>query len=202
MQIEHRLGDEVKPGIIKEKGVYFIENDTKFLENIREIIEQRLGTSWNEDLVLGIKIALEEIITNAMIHGNLQIDSSGLKHTVLSRQFAERKQHYDQRVRLSINVLKTKVSFTVADLGPGIDISKLHKLRQDVLKYRTSKRGLALVHSLATKIIFWRDSNNRNCVTVWFELISNTKNSKDEQRIKTPAKIIVRKSYARQPKSI
>ena len=95
-----------------------------------------------------VGIALEECLLNAIYHGNLGVSSS-LKQegdgSAFYKLAAERRgeaPYRDRRVRVGVRVTAEAASFTIADDGPGFDVSSLPDPTDPENLIRPSGRGI------------------------------------------------------------
>jgi serine/threonine-protein kinase RsbW len=85
-----------------------------------------------------IKLVLNELMFNAVLHGNRADES--------------------KQVSVSLSAAETLVSITIEDEGPGFDAeaAMLNMQREDSLRLETG-RGLALANALADEVIYSRE---------------------------------------------
>ncbi|MBF0276339.1 MAG: response regulator [SAR324 cluster bacterium] len=114
-----------------------------------------------------IRLCLVEAITNAIIHGNLEVDSSlkedsweEFNRTVTEREstapFSERK------VKIVSHFNSERILFEIEDEGKGFDHHHLPGL-DDIGVLALSGRGLILIRSFMDEVI-WNDPGN--CITL------------------------------------
>jgi len=139
---------------MKVKKIYrgFIINDANAVcETVRSIIsclENSFGI--NSDQSFDIKIILNELLQNAIEHGNL-LDCS-------------------KRVYMDVCISERDVlNITIMDQGRGFDVRKVMNMKNnemcdtDILELPECGRGLQIVKSLCDDISF---NQRGNCVTV------------------------------------
>lgn len=102
---------ESLPGLIKE---------------IMDLMNQELSMSEEDEF--HIKLALEEALTNAVMHGN--------------------KQDPDLSVRISINAKENQLIFEIRDQGAGFDFNNVPDPTSDDKIMKTSGRGVYLLRKL------------------------------------------------------
>lgn len=100
-----------------------------------------------------VGVALEEAVSNAMYHGNLELtgedlDSLGydLHATEEPNAVDERRRtppYCDRRVRVKMRITRHSALFEIADEGPGFDVSSLPGAMDQVASGAKHGRGLA-----------------------------------------------------------
>ena len=104
---------------------------------------------WDETGLLQVSIALQEAVTNAVFHGNLEVDS---EHRQIDERIfdlmAEERRHIEpyrsRRVRIHVQLDRDVARFSVCDDGPGFDTSRLDRpVAADDME-RIGGRGLLL----------------------------------------------------------
>ncbi len=118
-----------------------------------------------------MELALEETITNAMVHGNLEIQSSLKEESFekFDRQIKERSQvppYSERKVRISYDYGDGKARFTISDEGSGFDWrSFIKKGETDQLELHG--RGIIIMRTFANSLEF---NEKGNAVTLTFEI--------------------------------
>lgn len=138
---------------MKVKKIYrgFIINDANVVcETVRVIVsylENSLGVS--SDQSFDVKIILNELLQNAIEHGNLS--------------------NCDKKVYMDVCIRGEDVlNITIKDQGQGFDVDKVLKRKcdqteRDIMDLPECGRGLHIVRSLCDDISF---NQRGNCITV------------------------------------
>lgn len=106
---------------------------------------------------LRVGIALEEALTNAYYHGNLEVGAALGKadRQACEKMAAERlwqPPFCDRQIRLSASISRNEAVFVVGDDGPGFDVSKLPTtLPADE---QGTGRGVILMRSIMDEVTF------------------------------------------------
>lgn len=108
-------------------------------EIIKEVLISARGEQWNEKDCFALELVLEEILTNAVKHGN-HSDSS-------------------KKVRFDCKLNKDKVSVRVEDEGNGFDIRTIADPREPANQMSVSGRGVLLITHFASKVE-WNERGN------------------------------------------
>lgn len=139
---------------------YVVENDltlvpvliAKFQDELR-----RLGMC-DEGDAMQIATALDEALTNAIVHGNLEV-SSDLRGIDDGRPYeaaiAERQQlapYSDRRVIVSTRTTRDEVKFVIQDCGPGFSRENLPDPTDPENLIMVSGRGLLLINAFMDEV--------------------------------------------------
>ncbi|HEX5271752.1 MAG TPA: response regulator [Gemmataceae bacterium] len=110
--------------------------------------------------LIKVGIALHEVLTNAVEHGNLEV-SSDLRELPDPRVYwdlTERRRgeapYRDRRVHLTARLSRREVVFVVRDEGPGYDVSRLPDPTDPANLAKSSGRGLLLVRTFMDDVGF------------------------------------------------
>ena len=106
---------------------------------IGEVMEKVRAEQWNEKDLFALELVLEEILTNAVKHGNNSDPS--------------------KMVRFNCKLNKSKVYVRVEDEGTGFDQHTLPDPRDPDNQLVASGRGVLLITHFATKVT-WNERGN------------------------------------------
>ncbi len=111
-----------------------------------------------------VGLCLHEALTNAVIHGNLQVDSvlkerSWENFEALIRTRENDPEFKMRRVHVSYRVHSDAVEFEIRDEGNGFDLGNLPN-PNDPLALLSSGRGLILIRSFMDRVE-WNESGNQ-----------------------------------------
>lgn len=115
--------------------------------------------SFDETDIFQVGTALGEAFTNAIDHGNLELDSGVREqgHDVYEKFRQERclRQPYrDRRVHVVERISPAAVTYIVRDEGPGFDISRVPDPTESRNLLKASGRGLMLIRTFMDEIGF------------------------------------------------
>lgn len=105
-------------------------------------------------------LALEEAIRNALVHGNLEVDSKlkdAIDDDLFERKVEERQQaspYCDRSVEIVGWFNAEQVVFEITDEGPGFDVAQVPDPTQDDLLDCPSGRGIFLMRSCMDEVRF------------------------------------------------
>ena len=111
-----------------------------------------------------IGIALEEAITNAINHGNLELDS-GLRqdgseaYQRLGEERRRQSPYKNRRIHIKARVTRTDALFSIRDEGPGFDPSTLPDPTDPENLGRASGRGLLLIRTFMDDVSYNESGN-------------------------------------------
>jgi CheY-like chemotaxis protein len=112
---------------------------------------------------LRVGIALEEALTNAYYHGNLEVGSAVGRgdrqaYEAQARQRLEESPYRDRRIRLTARVSRDEAVFVVRDEGPGFDVSLLAAGAVPDAQ-RAAGRGVVLMRTIMDDVTY-NDTGN------------------------------------------
>ena len=123
-----------------------------------------------------VELALEEAITNAIVHGNLEVPSS-LKEESFEEFDMEIKKrsksspYSDRKVRISYDYVDGKAAFTISDDGNGFDWNSYTK-KGEADPLELHGRGIIIMQTFANSLRF---NEKGDAVTLTFEIESGSK---------------------------
>ncbi len=144
-----------------------LENDPALIFTVAAFLQdslERLGFA--DDTVRSqVGMALVEAISNAMIHGNLQVDS-GLRKTdrsgyeVLIGERRDEEPYSSRRVQCTCRETTEEVVYSFADEGPGFDPSTIPDPTDPANILRASGRGIMLMRTFMDRVEY-NDKGNQ-----------------------------------------
>ncbi|HZY90521.1 MAG TPA: response regulator [Gemmataceae bacterium] len=138
---------------------FVLENDTALIPALVGHLEgdlERMRLAEPSGLIL-LGVALHEALTNAVLHGNLEIRSE-LRETdekQYHRQAVERRTqapYGDRRVFLTATLTRHEATFVVRDEGSGFDPALLPDPTDPANLGRVSGRGLLLIQTFMDRV--------------------------------------------------
>jgi CheY-like chemotaxis protein/anti-sigma regulatory factor (Ser/Thr protein kinase) len=108
---------------------------------------------------LQISTALTEALTNAIDHGNLELDSALREspddaYRNLRSQRAQQSPYRDRRVRVTATLTPSEAIYVIQDDGPGFDPSLLPDPRDPENLVKPSGRGVLLIRTFMDDVSF------------------------------------------------
>jgi len=143
-----------------------LESDPALIFTVAAFLQdslERLGFA-NDTVRSQVGMALVEAISNAMIHGNLEVDS-GMRQTDRSgyeRLIAERREqepYSSRRVHCNCRETTEEIVYVFADEGPGFDPSTIPDPTDPANILRASGRGIMLMRTFMDRVDYNDEGN-------------------------------------------
>ena len=145
---------------------FTLENDLELISSLVSYLTQVLRDSgmFGESDCHGITTALDEALTNAYYHGNLEVRSEIREHDARAyRALAEQRRqsapYRDRRIRVSANLSSDAVRFVIADDGGGFDVGAVPDPTAPEYLARPSGRGIFLMKTFLDEVRY-NDTGN------------------------------------------
>jgi CheY-like chemotaxis protein/two-component sensor histidine kinase len=138
---------------------FSLENDTGLIPPLVAHLEEdlsRLKLCEPSGLVL-LGVAMHESLTNAMLHGNLELDSrlredDEKQYYRLSIQRRAQPPYSDRRVTVTVRFTAKELTFVIADEGKGFDPNTLPDPTDPSNLGKVSGRGLLLIQTFMDRV--------------------------------------------------
>lgn len=118
--------------------------------------------------LLQISTALGEAITNAIDHGNLELDSAmrdgSSRYRELGKQRSLLKPYCDRRVTVTARLTPDQVAYVIEDEGPGFDPTSLPDPTHPENLFKNSGRGIMLIRTFMHDVHFNERGNQLTMV--------------------------------------
>jgi CheY-like chemotaxis protein/anti-sigma regulatory factor (Ser/Thr protein kinase) len=155
----NRNQQRVLESLTRHESHFVLANDTGLVAPLVGHIEQtleRMKACEPSGLIL-VGVALHEALTNAILHGNLGLDSE--LREADEKQFyrlAEERRtqvpYRDRRVFVEVTVTRQEASFAVRDEGEGFDPATLPDPTDPTNLGRVTGRGLLLIQTFMDRV--------------------------------------------------
>ncbi len=104
-------------------------------------------------------VAVEEALTNAIIHGNLEVssklrDNDDGKYERLIEERLRQPKYADRRVRVMAGLYDEAMEITIADDGPGFNVAGLPDPTDPENMLRSHGRGVILMRTFMDEVFF------------------------------------------------
>lgn len=142
---------------VPDHQAFVLENESSLIGPAIENLQSGLP-SWSHKDRLQIGMAIEEALTNAMHHGNLEVCSKlreGDTDREYYREIAQRKQQLKYRarkVRVEAEFSDKHICIQISDEGAGFDPASVPDPRDSANLDRISGRGLLLIRSFMDQV--------------------------------------------------
>ena len=185
-QLNHQLSDTVRQVLqasrvdraqlrlmrrqVRQEIEFIIENDLELVSSLVQYLQDisyALGICDESDR-LRIGVALQEALTNASFHGNLELSSSlregdHREYYELAQKRAKSLPWSRRRIQVTCRFTADEAEFRIRDEGPGFDPGNLPNPTEPTNLERPSGRGLLLIHSFMDEV---RHNQTGNEVTL------------------------------------
>ena len=146
---------------------FSLENDLSLLAAVVAYMQQTMRAMglFDEAERMRIGIALEEVLLNAMFHGNLELSSSLREddekptYHELARTRAKVMPYCERRIFFEAKLSPTAAEFTICDQGLGFNPKDLPDPTDPANLNRVSGRGLLLMHTFMDEVAFNETGN-------------------------------------------
>jgi CheY-like chemotaxis protein/anti-sigma regulatory factor (Ser/Thr protein kinase) len=169
-----RSQQRILDSLTKLESEFSLENDTSLVGPLVGHLEEGLKTLKRSEpsglLLLGV--ALHEALTNAILHGNLELDSS-LRETEEKRYYEIAQQrrgqppYCERRVSIQATLTHDEATFVIRDQGKGFDPSTLPDPTDPANLGRVSGRGLILIQAFMDRVYHNEVGNEITMVKKW-----------------------------------
>ncbi len=170
MRIKEKLEQHIFHYFIEEKQYFEIPSDPKFTLPLIDLITENISKIGicNHVELMNIRLALDEALTNAIVHGNLEIESRSkgatldelLKFNDIIREKTKNEPFRSRIVKVTSHLTKEKAVFNIEDEGNGFDWKNLPMKEEEGEILANHGRGLILINAFMNEVKF-NDKGNR-----------------------------------------
>lgn len=152
---------------LKEQSSVFVMSSRELAEvgfvSLPIITSLQQSKILNDQTALRLRLAVQELVVNALEHGNLGLESewkeelgeNGIdKFTILRRERLQSAEYGDKPVRIEAHYEVGKLRISVRDVGPGFLNNVPANSQANGSTLRCYGRGLALISSAVDEIRF------------------------------------------------
>ena len=148
-------------------ATFVLENDPDLISSLVSYLTQVLRDSgtFDESDCQRISTALDEALTNAYYHGNLEVRSEIREHDARAyRRLAEQRRHAppyrDRRIRVRVELTADEARFVIEDDGRGFDVGAVPDPTLPENLGRPSGRGIFLMKTFLDDVGY-NDAGNQ-----------------------------------------
>jgi CheY-like chemotaxis protein/anti-sigma regulatory factor (Ser/Thr protein kinase) len=145
---------------------FVLSNDLSFIAPLIGHLQENLKRMrvCDENGLIRVAVALREALSNAMLHGNLEVSSElrAKDEKAYYRLIEERRQqepYDDRRVYVSARESRNEANYSVRDEGPGFDPTSVLNPLDQVNLENISGRGLLLIRTFMDEVKHNRQGN-------------------------------------------
>ena len=157
---------EVHPYLVETRQRYELDNDPCHVAPLVTALAEaaRAHGICDEDGAMLVTVALDEAISNALHHGNLEVDSrlreEGMQRYLDAIEERRRAAPYSgRRIRVDATLTRDAATFVVSDDGPGFDPSTVPDPLDPASLLKASGRGLVLIQTFMDDVRFNEKGN-------------------------------------------
>lgn len=151
--------DRLMESLTRTESHFVIENDPALIPPLVSYLKENVfRMSGSDDTgLIRITIALREALTNAMEHGNLELDSAlreqdNDSYHKLAEERRQQKPYMDRRIFVAARESRNEAMYIIRDEGPGFDPSKLPDPTDPANLERASGRGMLLIRTFMSEV--------------------------------------------------
>lgn len=151
---------------VQSETQYLLENDLTLIAPLIAHLQEKLGQIGlcDETGMIRVAVALHEAMVNAIVHGNLEIQTppGGFDEKTLRQLVAQRRQmepFRDRRITVIVEESRSEAVYVIQDEGPGFDPHAVPEPSADTLE-RTAGRGLMLIRTFMDEV-FHNETGNQ-----------------------------------------
>lgn len=133
---------------------FTLHNDSQLSSSLVKHLQNqiRIQGVLDEPNIVRVGVALHEALSNAMLHGNLELDSDLRQEndSIFYRLADQRRQappYRERKVFVTASVSNREVSISIRDEGPGFDVATVLDPERPIDFERIGGRGLLLIRS-------------------------------------------------------
>ncbi len=148
------------------QSLFVIENDLDLISSLVSYLVQTVRDMglFEESECLRITTALDEAISNAYFHGNLEVSSTIREqdrraYKVLADERRTQSPYRERRIRVTSQFRDGVATFSIRDDGPGFDVASLPDPTDLDFLHRPTGRGVFLMRTFMDEVRFNRKGN-------------------------------------------
>ena len=138
---------------------FVIANDPALIGPLINLLQEDLGGMrvCDANARMRVGVALQEALTNAIYHGNLEVDSDlRQEDEKFYYSLAEQRRHMapyrDRKVTVHARFERDEATYTIRDEGPGFDTSSLGRPIEPEDLLRIGGRGMLLIRTFMDQV--------------------------------------------------
>lgn len=161
-----REQQRVLASLMETQSTFLVANDVStvrpLIHHIQDLLREM--SICEEAELVRVGAALQESLTNAIEHGNLELsselrESQDGSYVKLAEERTNRSPYKDRRVHVTTRLTKDQAVCVIRDEGPGFDPSTLPDPTDPTNLERVSGRGLLLIRTFMDDVTFNNEGN-------------------------------------------
>ena len=164
--LEDHAHSQIMHYLETSEQVFVIDNDLALIKALVSQLQQMLRCLPLADETdrLRVGLAIEEALTNARYHGNLQVGSvQSYPNRRALEAFARLREgelpYRDRRIHVTAKVSRKEAVFVILDEGEGFDTSQLPNMLNLTEADRPSGRGVVLMRTIMDEVVYNKAGN-------------------------------------------
>jgi CheY-like chemotaxis protein/anti-sigma regulatory factor (Ser/Thr protein kinase) len=153
-------------GLANTESHFVLENDRTLIPALVVLIQEylvRLGLCDQTDRIR-VGVALEEALLNAILHGNLELNSALRQqgddpYYRLADERRQQSPYRDRQVHFTYKLSRSEAVFAIRDEGPGFDPDTLPDPTDPTNLGQIGGRGLLLIRTFMDEVTFSKKGN-------------------------------------------
>jgi CheY-like chemotaxis protein/anti-sigma regulatory factor (Ser/Thr protein kinase) len=145
--------------LISTESRFILENDASLIPSLIGHLENNLKRMrlCDENGLIRVAVALREALINAILHGNLEIDSEARQkdekqYRALITERRQQEPYQDRRVHVYAKESRREAVYVIRDEGRGFDASTLADPTDPANLEKPSGRGLLLIRTFMDEV--------------------------------------------------
>jgi len=170
MRFRKKLEQQIFDFFVEDHLTYTLPNDLQYTLPLIDLLTDkidRIGIC-NEAELTNVRFALDEALVNAVVHGNLEIESSikgvsleqMLEFNKIVKERSEIEPFINRKVIITRHLKRDCVFFTIEDQGKGFNWRSLPDSLDEMELLSSHGRGLFLIRAFMSHVEF-NDKGNR-----------------------------------------
>lgn len=147
--------------LVRSRREFVLENDPALFGPLLACLQEESDRFrlWDDSERTRVGIALQEALTNAMYHGNLELngalrDEDEDAYHSLAVLRRHQSPYAERRIRVAAEFSQKEARFVICDEGPGFDLHQLPDPTDPANLERVSGRGILLMRTFMDEVVF------------------------------------------------
>jgi len=171
VRTRERLEQEIFNFFVEERQFYEIQNDLRYTIPLIDLLTEKvvkIGIC-NDFNLMNIRLALDEALVNAVVHGNLGLPSREkgatleelMKFNQLVKDRSRQEPFCNRKIRVSYHLTQDFVRYEIQDDGEGFNWRAIPENLDEVEITASHGRGLFLIRAFMSDVKF---NDKGNCI--------------------------------------